>query len=440
MSDISYSKATFKATHNSYSGPLPNFDRGSIPQQLDAGVRFIEFDVNCVDYLQVRDYQVGHEKPGLEVHHADGNPSTLVMEDWLGVIATWSDAHPDHVPITVGLDLKNNLAKIETMLEGNLAALNRHVRNALGDKLFTPIELGDGDWPSVNELRGRIIVVMSGDTKSRVAYLKDHGEDPAVDMNSHGHILEVHKSQANAGMWFWTGRYRDDDTVVWEGHGDLEKGLAPAVCINDDNLVVVVSQSHRRNMLYYQVGRLNDDGHLEISKEYKLHGGTDASVRFVEPNSLDISLIYRAGGQNYECIGTFDPDTPTVRWGAPGQTDKALHDKTTAQLGGRQVSVTSDQTLLRYETGGHQGQIGYEQLLFVEYQRGNDDVLADTWFYACSKNYLSWGQEKCAAGKLVRIWGFGKDHATLPKVSFPATDWPFEDWYARYCESIHTIE
>jgi len=440
MSDIPFSKATFKATHNSYSGPIPSFNRGSIPQQLEAGIRFVEFDINCVDYPRVGDYQVGHETPGREVHHQDGNPSTLVLEDWLGVIAEWSDNHADHVPITVGLDLKNNLAKLETVHDGNPAALNRHVRNALGDKLFTPVELGDGEWPTVAELRGKIMVVMSGDTKSRVAYLEDHGVEPSLDMNQHGTIVEVHKSQANFGLWYWTGRYRDDDTIVWEGHGNMDKGQTPAICINDHNQVVEVHQSHRKNMLYYKVGRIDDDGHLSISEGYKLHGGTNPSVRFVDPAGHEVSLVYRAGDQNYECIGTFDPGTGSVFWSSPKPTDRPLYDMTSAVAGERRVSVRSDDTLLRYDTGSHQGLVGYEQALFVEYQRGNDDVLADTWFYACSKNYLSWGQEKCAAGKLVRIWGFGKDQAKLPRVSFPATDWPYEDWYQRYCDSIGTIE
>ncbi len=439
MSDTPFSKASFKATHNSYSGPFNDFDRGSIPEQLEAGVRFIEFDINWVDYATVGDYQLGHEKPGLEVHHGGGNPSGLKLEDWLRIIATWSDANPGHVPVTVGLDLKNNLAKLRSLPEGNLAALNRHVRNALGDKVFTPRDLGEGDWPSVDELKGKIIVVMSGDTKSRVAYLKDHGVDPAVDMNSRGQVIEVHKSQLNNGLWFWTGAYQDDDSVLWHGHGEVETGLVPVVAINDDGWVVVLHQGARRHNIYYQVGRVHDDGRLDLGGDFKLHGGTDPSVRFVDDKT--ISMVYKAGGDNYECIGTLDTNVPTVAWTSPQKTDQPRHPVDSAETDGRKVSVSSaNDTLLRYSTNGNEGNLGYDHVLFIEYQRGNDDILANTWFYACSKKYLSWGQEKCAAGKLVRIWGFAKEHAIMPRVSYAATDTPYTEWYQSYCKTINTIE
>lgn len=43
--DLPFASATFRATHNSYSGNLGG-TRGSIVSQLDAGVRFLELDIH----------------------------------------------------------------------------------------------------------------------------------------------------------------------------------------------------------------------------------------------------------------------------------------------------------------------------------------------------------------------------------------------------------
>lgn len=439
MSDTPYSRAAFKATHNSYSGPFNNFDRGSIPEQLDAGIRFIEYDINLADYRQAGDFQLGHEKPGLEVHHGGGNPSTLVLEDWLRIIADWSDTHPGHVPITVGLDLKNNLAALTCRADGNLAALNDHVRNVFGDKLVMASDI-DSTWPTVDALRGKVIVVMSGDTKSRIAYLKDHGTEPAIDVNDRGQVVEAHKSQLNPGLWYWGGDYDDRGRVSWHAHGQFDKGVSPAVCINNEGWVVAAHQGYKHPNVYWGVGRFTPNGYLHIGESFKLEAGTQPCVRFVNRDGRDVQLLYQSGGETWECLGQLEPTIPTIAWQAPRRTETPRFDVARAEAAGRRIEVKSDpQHLLRYETGDHSGLVGYDQVLFVEYQRGNPDELAGSWFYACSKKYLPWGQEKCAAGKLVRIWGFGREHAVHPGVSFAATDTPYEDWYQRYCNEIKTV-
>ena len=58
-----YDLTRFRTTHNSYSGGA----RGSLPQQLDRGIRCLELDFHDNGYQEVGDYRVGHLKPGSEV-------------------------------------------------------------------------------------------------------------------------------------------------------------------------------------------------------------------------------------------------------------------------------------------------------------------------------------------------------------------------------------
>ena len=49
-------------------------------------------------------WQVDHGKPKTDTVH---NPSSDVLVDWLRQISSWSNMHPTHSPITVGLDIKH---------------------------------------------------------------------------------------------------------------------------------------------------------------------------------------------------------------------------------------------------------------------------------------------------------------------------------------------
>ena len=89
-----YEESRFWTTHNSYSGG----PRRSIVEQLDAKVRWIEFDVHDTDFVAVGDYRLGHLRPGMEVALGNGNPKTLLLRDWLDVIAEWSARTPPPRP------------------------------------------------------------------------------------------------------------------------------------------------------------------------------------------------------------------------------------------------------------------------------------------------------------------------------------------------------
>lgn len=149
----------FLASHNSYSGGA----RRSLPDQLDAGVRFLELDV----HPDQGRWLLGHDDPGDEVALGDGNPGTLALSDWIDVIATWSTAHPEAAPITVGIDVRHEIGReagrrfddLETILE-----------RRLGSRLLRPSERDGKTWPSLGALRGRVIVLLLGNRETRGRY------------------------------------------------------------------------------------------------------------------------------------------------------------------------------------------------------------------------------------------------------------------------------
>src|SRR5262245_53167727 len=106
--DLPFASALFLSTHNSFSGNIYGGTRGSIQQQLDAGVRFVELDIHDDHFVDIGDYEVGHAGPGSEVDYT-GNPQTNALRPWLQVVANWSFAHPTHALLVVMLDVKDDL-------------------------------------------------------------------------------------------------------------------------------------------------------------------------------------------------------------------------------------------------------------------------------------------------------------------------------------------
>ncbi len=455
-----YDRAVFRATHNSYSGDI-NGQRGTIARQLDHGVRFVEFDVHDNDY-RAEGYQVGHgpcvtspQGPGCEVDHAGDNPDSNRLRDWLRVVSTWSQAHRAHAPLAVAFDIKDDLTDNPSYADGNLAALNDLVRASFGEALLPSSEVAAA-WPTVDALRGRVLVVLSGDGATRVAYRRDQGRRPAVAMNTRGVVIEAHDDGAN-GLWYWTGRYQPDGTVRWARHGRYDTGSNPAVAINDDGWVVEVHEAVG-GRLFYNVGRV--DASLEVSfgaSGERYDTGVTPTLRFASPAGLALREVHASEvtpSQHWEWQATLDVASRTVRWSdaSHGRTGDALYDKTTASNGGARVRVSTGvdgaapADTLRYDTdrvGARRVQ--YEQLMFVEFQRGDDaEVREGARFYAANASprdaFGAFYAAETRAGRLFRAWQTTGENLSRPVVSFPASDTPYAAWYDALCREAHCVE
>lgn len=457
---VSYADAYFAATHNSYSGDIGG-ERGPLRAQLEAGVRGVELDIHDDDFGD-HGYRVGHNSPGGEVDDGGDNPDTHALEAWLGVIASWSDENPDHAPITLLVDLKDDLDQNESYADGDPARLNEVLIEAFGDRLVRAEDVGSA-FPSVRELRGMIVAVMSGSESTRVHYRRDPGHNVAVAVDDGGRVIEVHDS-GGGDLWYWTGEI-EGDRIRWHRHAQYDTGEDPAIALNNDGLVVEVHNAEdgitSDDRLFYRVGELRDDFEIEWHHDQGIQfpdgdNGIDPTVRFVDRDGFEVREIHRSENNpdnHFYWDGVFDPEEQVIEWtrqGDGGETDEPLHDKSRDETAGYAAEVTTgpyleygDDTLLYRVGDGAWRPIRYEQVLFVEAQHGGASALeADDglWFYAAdarSESGRDWAYSKRRGGGVTRLWMLNTpEHRIREPVNFPATDYPGADWYQTHCDEL----
>ncbi|MBP2326840.1 hypothetical protein JOF56_007225 [Kibdelosporangium banguiense] len=447
LADQSFSSAVFRATHNSYSGNVSG-TRGSITYQLSQGVRFLELDIHDNGYATTKDYGVGHDSPGNQVDH-NGNPSSNALSDWLTVIDGWSKNNPSHAPIVVMLDLKDDLTDNPSFAAGNLAAINKEVTDVFGTSL---VQAGDfpAGLPSVDALRGRVLTLLSGHASTRAHYRRDLGYSPAVAVNRHGQIVEVHDS-GNGTLWYWTGTYNPDGSVTWARHGRYDTGKTPSVALNDDGWIVEVHQSQNNTTLWSHVGRLGADGEITWSPSQEVGVGVTPTVAFTDPAGTTVREVHRSqsNSQNWEWRGAVNTGNSTMTWSGNAKTSDALYDKATATRGTMRVSVStgadngSPAETLRYSTDqGASGRIRYPQTAFVEYQAGDSAELQQgALFYAATASNKSFITSARNNGRIVRGWDFDSaGQATTPLANYPATNQPWASWYSTLLTQAGAVQ
>ena len=189
-------------THNSYKQPMPaatmariraidpamadalDYSHRSLVEQLDAGARQFEIDVNY-------DPQGGHYargsshpklmRPGfkvLHIHGIDNASSCVLLTECLTIVRDWSAKHPNHVPIMLMFNTKDeqNGARggIDALPYDEAAydALDAEIRSVLApSKLIIPDDvqgryptlrdavLAD-NWPLLEGSRGKFLFAM----------------------------------------------------------------------------------------------------------------------------------------------------------------------------------------------------------------------------------------------------------------------------------------
>ncbi|HEX6356859.1 hypothetical protein [Actinophytocola sp.] len=428
-----FTAAVFQATHNSYSGDVAGAKQ-SLTYQLDHGVRFLELDVHDNGYTTSRDYGVGHDSPGHLVDHSGGNPASNNLRDWLAVVASWSAAHPTHAPLVVMLDLKDNLTDNGSYAAGDLAALNDELRAAFGTRL-----LRADDYPAdatVDALRGRVLTLLSGDATTRAAYRRDVGHHPAIAINGHGRVVEVHDSGSGA-LWYWTGTYGADGRVTWQRHGRYGSGVTPAIALNDNGDLVEVHQSQNGTTLWYQTGHVDSSGEISWSASRQYDNGVLPSVAFTGSGLREVHRS-QSSDQNWTWQGALDANAGTVSWTGNATTADPRYDTTTSAHDDMSVTVhtaadgATPANTLRVSTDRVSGaRIQYPQTAFDEYQDGDSAELRQgALFYGAPATHSSFITSARASGRVVRGWDFDSAaQATTPLANYPATNTPYASWY-----------
>lgn len=275
---------------------LKNATSVSLLNCLAKGVCAIEIPIHQRPHsLEVL---VGTRGPGIDVlSGTDENPSSLLLEEWFKCVMRFSVEFPMHLPLIIFLEARNDLLSRDEQLRvndyrGGFPNVNRIILSVFGKRLFSSHEFShtyDSKWPTVGELCGRIIIVLSGDQRTRKHLIQDSGFHPTIGcMRLSRSVLTIHDSKASrdGAMWFWSGRLisfppLEDLTVQshileqhslpdnlrliqrWDRHGRVGNisGYNPSIAINDSGWVVGVFQSHSlfSVKLKYFVGFLYED-------------------------------------------------------------------------------------------------------------------------------------------------------------------------------------
>ena len=409
--DIFYKDASFKATHNSYSGNIRAFEnipiienkgvRGSIIQQLDSGVRLLEFDIHS----ETGAFLLGHGWKGHEVAHDRGNPESNLLEDWFKIIADWSAKNPNHIPITIVLDVKENIDNTAT---GNLADLNDFIQDKFEQRLFCRKDYDADAPPKVADLCGRILVVLSGDKTNRKAYhnsavyeqrmfleyQKDDGSDLdeikdslfyatnasdknydwATENREHGKIIRLWKYNKDKSIAinfpatdtpYW-GRYLRPCEHIgtipqfpgipleWGADHNFDKGVSPSVALNNSNLTVEVHQSDAHETLWYHVGTANSSNKkVSWGRSHQYDKGRNPAIAI---NNAKIAVeVHMSDAYDtlWYHVGQINDGKKTIDWGKSYQYDKGVNPAVTLNDDGVLVEVhqSEDEETLWYHVG-----------------------------------------------------------------------------------------
>lgn len=183
--DVTFDRLQVVATHNSYVlrptwlqtvfiglvepewAPRLQYDHAPLTDQLDAGIRSIELDVRW-------------DGTGFSMEHLPLVANRGVAVDFamaLEEIALWSQRNPGHLPISIMLEVKEDYMFLDPTLEKFDAeafeALDAVIREQLGALLLAPDDVR-GDWPTVGEMRDRVLFYFWENEDVRERYLEGH--------------------------------------------------------------------------------------------------------------------------------------------------------------------------------------------------------------------------------------------------------------------------
>lgn len=188
---VKFNEVAFLGTHNSYQLlATPNFralmktveivtfgkvnyekytfEMDTLTTQLEYGIRNLEIDIQTVDDGENISFIVTHNPI------IDCVSSAYDFAKALEEIKMWSDNNPNHLPITIIIEPKGDVANINDMKDFSVDyanALGETIKNVLGDTLLTPADMmGDyatfeemrmaDDWLTLEETLGKVMILM----------------------------------------------------------------------------------------------------------------------------------------------------------------------------------------------------------------------------------------------------------------------------------------
>ncbi len=211
--------------------------------------------------------------------------------------------------------------------------------------------------------------------------------------------MEVHTSENDEDLWFWTGYVDSSGDLVFLGHDQFDSGRRPSIRFNDRN----------------------DTELLEIHQS-----DSDAS-------------------QNWDWALSLNTSNGELTWGDHGTTNSARHNTYSTHSGAGTIAVytgedSAGSDILTYETTtGSSTRIRYAQRAFVDSFPGESELLEEaTSFRGYEHGDSSSASTWRGRGGLARIFEFQAsdiEPSEMPP-QFPSTDEPFEPWYTTWWETM----
>ena len=168
-------------THNSYHiAPESttvdewNYTHDPLDVQLRNGIRQFEIDV-------VWD----PERGVIAVQHVpviDAESTCDLLSDCLSVITTWLDANPNTVPLQILIEPKTEIATwamtdhmdaLDDVLRADLDGHLWTVEDQWGDYETLRASIVDGGFPTVGQLRGKVLVALLDGGEPKMVYTRD---------------------------------------------------------------------------------------------------------------------------------------------------------------------------------------------------------------------------------------------------------------------------
>ena len=195
---------------DSVSASRIDYEHIGVTEQLDMGLRNLEIDVYAdakggkyahprgLDWAKDQaPYDENHEMdaPGFKVFHVqdlDFRSDFLTFKGGLDKLKKWSDAHPDHTPVFITLEAKDNVMKgegfstPEKFTAETYDQLDQVILNTLGkEKVITPdlvrgkyktLEAAvlNANWPTLKNARGKFIFIFDQKGEKMELYIKNH--------------------------------------------------------------------------------------------------------------------------------------------------------------------------------------------------------------------------------------------------------------------------
>ena len=185
MESLPLNQLQFYGSHNSYKTAIPEplFDyvRDTNPpvaraleywhpplaQQLDMGLRVLELDVFYDPDHSL--FQRHGTFPVLHVQYIDTGSHCENLDLCLDQILAWADANPHHEPVMISFNAKTQRIEQEFFVVPKAfdaaawQAIDRQLRDRLGNRLITPVEVlssGQPRWPTLSDARGRFLLLL----------------------------------------------------------------------------------------------------------------------------------------------------------------------------------------------------------------------------------------------------------------------------------------